>query len=65
LNEILPEYRKKISDGNMYVCIDYVYNDANDVPHYDTNQLPKRIAGFSNEDYEGYAPTCILMFDDN
>lgn len=64
LNEILPEYREKISNGNMYVCVDYQYG-SDVVLNYDTNQLPKRVEGFSNEDYEGYEPTCILMIDEN
>jgi hypothetical protein len=37
INEILPEYRKKLTDGNMYLQLQYEYGNEPVVPNYDTN----------------------------
>ena len=37
INEILPEYRKKLTDGNMYLQLQYEYTNTAKKPYYDTN----------------------------
>ena len=63
INEILPEYRKKITDGNMYLQLRYEYGNPSKVPSYDTNQLPKLITGITNLYTDGYTPVYVLEID--
>ena len=64
INEILPEYRKKITDGNMYLQLNCEYGNQSAVPDYDTNQLPKLITGINNLFTDGYEPIYILEIDE-
>jgi hypothetical protein len=61
---ILPEYKKKITDGNMYLMLDIDYNGDTNIPSYDTNLLPKLITGVTNIYTDGYAPVYILNIDE-
>ena len=63
INEILPEYIKKITDGNMYLQLRYEYGNPSKVPSYDTNQLPKLITGITNLYTDGYMPVYVLEID--
>ena len=65
INEILPEYRKKLTDGNMYLQLEYEYGNPQAVPAYDTNQLPKLIVGINNLFTEGYEPVYIINIEEN
>ena len=61
-NDILPEYRKKIADGNMYFVADVIKNDG---IAYDTNILPKRIIGFENIDDGSLNVKSVIKIDPN
>ena len=60
LNDILPEYRKKIADGNMYFMIPRINSKGS---QYDTHNLPKRIIGFENTDDNSLGANCIIKID--
>lgn len=62
LNDILPEYCKKIADGNMYIMLDY--ENLSDVPSYDTNKLPKLITGFRNNETNTLQTNCLITIDE-
>lgn len=64
MEEILPEYKKKISDGNMYILLDNISNSFDTAPGYDTNGLPKLITGFISLPSESYEQYHILEIDE-
>lgn len=64
LNDILPEYRKKISDGNMYISVNINYESLSPVPNYDTNRLPKLIIGLECIDDAVSTTDCLIKIDE-
>jgi hypothetical protein len=60
----LPEYKKKMADGNMYIMLDMEYVGNTNVPDYDTNKIPKLITGVTNLYTDGYSPVYVLNIDE-